>query len=164
MPFALVIIGLVMVVTGAKGTQSQLGAELRKDFTGDGNFLYWFAVIAALGALGTIDSFKNFARSFIALVLVAMILANGGVFQKLIEAIQQGPISPATPSQEASKDKSLLQKAAGMLVNEQDYSNNIFGTDWVGALGEYAKNAGNATSERVRTNMGRAAKLLGFFF
>lgn len=95
MPFALVFIGLIMIVSGARDTHAALGKELIEDFTGPGNFLYWFAAIGALGALGAIPQFKSFSRWFMALVIITMIIRNGGFFDKLSEALTGKVVSPA---------------------------------------------------------------------
>jgi flagellar biosynthesis component FlhA len=114
MPFALVFIGLVMIVTGAKGTQSALGRQLVTDFTGQGNFFYWFAAIGTLGALGSIPGFKPFSRMFMTLIIVAMVLRNGGVFDKFMQAIKEGPVSPSKGSTEKTASNMVLQGAANL--------------------------------------------------
>lgn len=111
MPFALVFIGLVMIVTGAKGTQSALGKQLVADFTGPGNFFYWFASIGVIGAAGSIPGFKPFSRMFMTLIIVAMILRNGGVFDKFAEALRTGPIAPDRSAKNSSG-------AAGNMVSQ----------------------------------------------
>lgn len=87
MPFALVTIGLLMIVTGAKGTQDELGSQLLKDFTGEGNFLYWIVAIGAIGSLGYIKPIEPFSRAFMALVVIAMVIRNGGFFDKFTQAL-----------------------------------------------------------------------------
>lgn len=104
MPFALVIFGLVMIVTGVKGTIKPLGAQLVKDFTGSGNFFYWFAAIGAVGATGSIPGFKNFSRMFMTLIIVAMVIKNGGVFDQFMNAIKTGPIAPDRPAPSAANN------------------------------------------------------------
>lgn len=94
MPFALVFMGLVMIVSGARDTHAALGKELVEDFTGPGNFLYWIAAIGALGALGSIPQFRDFSRWFMALVIIAMVVNNGGFFAKLSEALRGEVVSP----------------------------------------------------------------------
>lgn len=94
MPFALVFIGLIMIVAGARDTHAALGKELIEDFTGPGNFLYWFAAIGALGALGAIPQFRGFSRWFMALVIIAMVIRNGGFFDKLSEALTGQVVVP----------------------------------------------------------------------
>lgn len=99
MPFALVIIGLVMIVTGAKGTQNELSEQLVKDFTGEGNFLYWIVSIGAIGSLGYIKSIEPLSRAFMALIIIAMVIRNGGFFDKFTEAL--------TPPEKSDMAKSL---------------------------------------------------------
>lgn len=94
MPFALVTIGLIMIVTGAKGTYSAFGKQVASDFTGEGNFLYWIASIGAVGALGYVPDLKTFSRMFMTLIVVAMVLRNGGVFDQFTAAMRQGPTKP----------------------------------------------------------------------
>lgn len=118
MPFALVFIGLIMIVTGAKGTQSALGRQLVSDFTGKGNFFYWFTVLGVLGAVGSIPGFKPFSRMFMTLVIVAMVLRNGGVFAKFTEFLQNGPVSPnAGASANNSEAKNMVAQGAANLTS-----------------------------------------------
>lgn len=95
MPFALVTIGLILIVTGAKDTYQQFGGELVGDFTGPDNFTFWLASMGAVGALGYIEALRPFSRAFLTLIIVAMILRNGGVFNKFQEALAAGPTHPA---------------------------------------------------------------------
>lgn len=96
MPFALVVIGLLLVVTGARGTQKEFGDLLYKDFTGPGNFTYWLVSLGAIGALGYIDELRTFSRLFMALIIIAMIVKNQGLFDKFTQALQQGPQAKAS--------------------------------------------------------------------
>lgn len=112
MPFALVFIGLIMIVTGAKGTHKALGQQLTADFTGPGNFFYWITAVGVLGAIGSIPGFKPFSRMFMTLVIVAMVIANGGVFNKFMSALKTGPIAP---NREGSGDKNANTQAANMV-------------------------------------------------
>lgn len=98
MPFAFITIGLIMVITGVKGTHAALGAQLQKDFTGDRNFVYWLLAIGVVGSLGYVESMKTFSRLFLLLIVVAMILKNGGFAEKLMQALAQGPQKISAPS------------------------------------------------------------------
>lgn len=94
MAFVLVIAGLIMIVTGARGTYSQFGAQVASDFTGPGNFLYFVAAIGSIGALGYVPALRTFSRWFMALILLAIVLSNKGFAAKLTEALNTGPIAP----------------------------------------------------------------------
>ena len=95
MPFALVFIGLLLIVSGAKDTYKQFGAELVEDFTGDGNFTWWIVSIGAVGSLGYVTRLQTFSRMFMALIIIAMLIANRGVFNQATAALQAGPEAPA---------------------------------------------------------------------
>lgn len=99
MPFALVFIGLLLIVTGAKNTYREFGAELTADFTGQGNFTWWIASLGTIGALGYIKELQTFSRLFMTLIIVAMILSNRGVFAQATSALQSGPKTPASAPQ-----------------------------------------------------------------
>jgi hypothetical protein len=94
MPFALVIVGLIAVMSAIKGTQQQLGAQLVKDFTGQNSFLVWMAAICTVGLIGYIPALQKFSRAFLVLVILAIILSHQGFFQQLYAALQAGPTAP----------------------------------------------------------------------
>jgi hypothetical protein len=97
MPFALVLAGLMMVITGIQNTHMQLGEQLRKDFTGDHPFTWWILSIGAIGAVGYIRPLRPVASAFLALILVVMFLSNkGGVFAQLTAAAKGGPAKAAS--------------------------------------------------------------------
>ncbi len=88
MPYALIAIGLLLTVAGARNKQGDLFALVKGDFTGNNSFLWWAISIIAIGALGYIKGAKPLANSFLALVLVVLVLNNAGVFDKFIAAIK----------------------------------------------------------------------------
>lgn len=100
MPFALLIIGLLLVVAGARGTAGDLATLLKSDFSGSNNFFYWFGSILLIGALGYYSPAEKVSRMFLALILIVMILANKGLFQKLTDALANIQAPPA--AQEAA--------------------------------------------------------------
>ncbi len=86
MPFALIIVGLVLVVASVRdritnGNPNLVGM-LKQDFTGTDNFSYWLISILIIGALGYIPTFKPLSRAFLALVIIVLILSNGGFFKQ----------------------------------------------------------------------------------
>ena len=117
MPFALVFIGLVLIVTGAKDTYQQLGNQLKGDFTGNGNFTYWLAAVGAVGAIGYSDTFRLPSRLFLALIVIAMVIRNGGVFQNLQAALAAGPTHPAAdqPAADALRQPRMATPFTGLL-------------------------------------------------
>lgn len=115
MPFALITIGLILVITGARNTYAAFGREIASEFTGPGNFTWWLLAFGAIGSLGYIEQLRFFSRAFMALVLISMVLKNGGVFNQVTQALQQGPIAPvASPSQVSQNEKSDGDKSSGI--------------------------------------------------
>jgi hypothetical protein len=112
------LVGLVLIVTGAQDTYVALGDQLRTDFTGPKNFTYWFAALVMVGALGAIPALHTFSRTFMALILLALLLSNKGAFAQFSAALAKGPVAPkasGTPAPSAagkpsSPDGDLLGK------------------------------------------------------
>lgn len=97
MPFALVGIGLILIVTGMRDTHAQLGRQLVADFTGQQNFSVWVLAIGSVGALGYVAELKTFSRYFLALILISMMLSQKGFFQSFMTQFNAGPLSaPST--------------------------------------------------------------------
>jgi len=92
MPFVLAIIGITLIVTAIRGTSGTLFANLQADFTGSGNFIYWFISIGVIGSLGYVKKLAPITNLFLVLVLLVMFIANKGFFAQFMSAIK----SPAT--------------------------------------------------------------------
>lgn len=92
MPLALIAIAVVLITAAIRGTQGDLAALLKKDFTGPGNFLYWILALGSVGALGYIKEFRPVANAFLFLLLVVFILAanKGGkdFFSSLLSQVR----------------------------------------------------------------------------
>ena len=129
MPFALIFIGLIMVLAGIKNTQDQLGALVSSEFTGEGNFFYWIAGLGSVGSLGYIPPLQTLSRALLLLILVVMILAHGGFWEQLNSALSgvqkpadqrapggKGPMGSATPtpipSELAAAEQTLKEASA----------------------------------------------------
>ena len=94
MPYALVIIGLLMIITGINNTYAQFATQLQTDFGGSRGFIVWAIALAAVGALGYINDLRQFSHYFMALILISFVLSNKGVFQNLQAALASGPKAP----------------------------------------------------------------------
>lgn len=119
MPFALVTIGLLMIVTGARNTHVCFARQLQSDFTGppSQNFIWWIAALGAIGAIGASEKFRGVSRMLMALVIIVMVLAQsrnggGGFFGQLYAALQKGPekIDPAQCGGTADTTQSAAPK------------------------------------------------------
>lgn len=95
MPFVLIGVGLVMVLTGINDTYAQFGAQLQTDMSA--GFFKWAAAIVIIGAFGYIKDLKEISTLFLVLVVVSLFLANkGGVFSQLNSALSNLGQSGAT--------------------------------------------------------------------
>lgn len=98
MPFALLTIGMILVVTGFQNTYKQFGAQVAGDFSGQNNFFYWVVAIGIVGALGYNDTLKPFSRAFLVLIIVGIMLSNGkGFFSRLNSDVQAGSNTAVLP-------------------------------------------------------------------
>lgn len=103
MPIVLVFAGALFLASAIAGTTAGLAGQLRSDFTGPGNFLYWIAAFGLVGAVGYVPGAERFSRAFVGLLLLAMFLANGtGVFSRLGQALSQPPAPAGRTDAETS--------------------------------------------------------------
>lgn len=106
MPFFLVTVGLLMIVTGVRGTQGAFAAQIKSDFVNSGTcnplkksfqgcgFLWWLAAIGAVGMVGYSERARPLSTAFMSLVIISMLLANKGFFTQFQAALQSGPVPP----------------------------------------------------------------------
>lgn len=126
MPIALIVVGAIFVTVGLRGTHKELFCLLKADFTGQGNFLYWFAAVFIIGAIGYIEKLRPISDAFLLLMIVALLLATkGGLFTNIKSAIQTTSntstmidVTPQSAAQTAQSDlaagQSLLSGALPM--------------------------------------------------
>lgn len=107
MPFALVIIGVVLLIAAVRGTTGDSGSQkglftlVKGDFSGPNNFIYWFVAILIIGMIGYIPDLKKLSVAFLTLVIVVLFLSRGGFFQQFTSALgstQTGAVSSAVNS------------------------------------------------------------------
>jgi len=106
MPFALLIIGAVLLISAARGTvtgQNGLFYLLESDFTGQDNFIFWMVSILIIGAIGYIPKLKPFSVAFLTLVIIVLFLKRGnpsgiggGFFAQFVQGV--GATQAASPS------------------------------------------------------------------
>ena len=95
MPFVLIALGILFLVVSIQGTQGDLFALLKSEFVGTNSFLPWVAALLILGLLGYIRPIRPITHAFMLLIVLVLILANGGkVFSQFNTAIR----SPTAPS------------------------------------------------------------------
>ena len=91
MPFALIIIGMILVLAGYQNTLGQLGTLIKGDFTGPQNFLYWFAALVIIGSIGYIDqpNVRMLSRVFMGLLIlvILMVASKRGLVQNFASTL-----------------------------------------------------------------------------
>ena len=127
MPFALLIIGIFLLVAAVRGKEGDLFTLLRSDFTGENNFIYWAVAILAIGMLGYIPRVKPISVALLALVMVVLVLKKGdpsqiggGFFDKFLAGVKSTTTAQAqAPKTEAAssdtKGKSPSEGLSGIL-------------------------------------------------
>lgn len=87
MPFALLVIGLVMTVAAVRKHEGDLYILVKGDFTGPDNFVYWVIAIMVVGAIGYIPRMKPFSHGFLALIIISLLLHRQGFFAQFQQQI-----------------------------------------------------------------------------
>lgn len=54
---------------------------------GDRNFIYFITAILFVGSWGYIPQMRKLSTAFLVLIFVVLILANGNVFNKIVEQL-----------------------------------------------------------------------------
>ena len=90
MPFAFLIFGLVLLIAAFRGKHDDLIDLLKDDFTGSSNFFVWVMAIVFLIALGNIERIKPVTDAFLLLVILVIVLANKGLFEKFTSELKAG--------------------------------------------------------------------------
>ncbi len=88
MPFALIVIGIVLVTSAVRDTTGDLFALVKKDVTGKNSFAYWILSILAVGSIGYIQDLQKFSRVFLVLLIVVLVLNNKGFFKQFQSAVK----------------------------------------------------------------------------
>lgn len=102
MIFGLIIIGLLLIASSLKNTVNELGAQLQGDMLGQGGFVTWICAIIGLGAIGYIPEMRTTSRYLLALLIVVLVLRNGGIWsnaQKSLQMASSGGPAPSVPTQ-----------------------------------------------------------------
>jgi hypothetical protein len=119
MPFLFILSGLVMIVSATRGTNQQLLTLLKSDFTGKNNFIYWMLSILLIGAVGYIPDLKPVSRAFLVLVVIVLILKNGGVFTEFSKAI--GTTQTANTTATTGTASTLTQQSGATALQLVEY-------------------------------------------
>lgn len=101
MPFALVLVGLLLIVTSIRGTQGTLWNLFYDDMAGSGGskgFVVWLAAIGLIAFAGYYKPLQTPSRLLLGLVVIGIFLSNEGVYKKLSTAFTSPLPAPVTPA------------------------------------------------------------------
>jgi len=92
MPFALIFIGLILMIAAIRGKEKDLFSTLKNDFTGDKNFFVWIMAIFFLVGLGNVEKFRPISNAFLVLIVLVIIIGNGrkGLFENFVKQLKDG--------------------------------------------------------------------------
>jgi hypothetical protein len=97
LPLALIFVGVIMIVLAFRGTEREFATQLKTDF-GGGQFVAWFAAVTILGGLGLVPQLRTLSNLSMALVIIVLVLRNGGLFTNLAAVIEHPPAAaPSIP-------------------------------------------------------------------
>jgi hypothetical protein len=94
MPLVAILLGAIMLDLAARGTEHQFASQLASDFGQGSKFWAWAAAIVILGALGYAPGLKKIGWLPLTLVILVMVLANGGLYTQFA-ALVTNPPKPA---------------------------------------------------------------------
>lgn len=96
MAFVLIIVGLLMIISGGRGTYAQFGSQVASEFQGQNNFTYQMIALGAIGMLGYIPQLQTISRWALAFILIVLVLNSkqGSFISQFQNALSQGPTAP----------------------------------------------------------------------
>jgi len=127
-PLALTIIGIMLIISGARDTYADLGNTLAGDFTGKNTtgapVSAFTARAAAIGMIGMIglagENFRRLSTGMLVLMTVALLISTDkGFFANLAAAMKSGPVKP-TAAPAAPPTSGSGSPGAGSQTSPQD--------------------------------------------
>lgn len=97
MPLVAILVGGILLDLAFRGTEHEFAKQLEVDF-GQSEFWAWAVALWLIGSLGAVKSLRVASDAGLVLVLVVLVLRNGGFFDKAQQLITHPPAAaPAVP-------------------------------------------------------------------
>lgn len=112
MPFALALVGILLLVSALRGTSGALFATLKSDFTGSGNYLYWVVAIMIVGSIGYVKKLAPISDAFLALLLIVLMIANKGFFAQFTAGLSADSSNACAKNSSSPQTANALAAAA----------------------------------------------------
>lgn len=89
MAFLFLTAGVFFLVAGVRHQSGNALKLLKGDLVGGSDsYLVWVGAILLIGAIGYVDELKPISHAFLILVIIVLLLSNGGFFGKLQSQFQ----------------------------------------------------------------------------
>jgi hypothetical protein len=107
-------IGILLIASGIKGTEHELGARLTLDMSGSDGFIVWIGAIALLALVSRIPGFERPVQMFMLLILAMLFIGNPAFFTNLADGIAEASAAgPAASVPFPSSSSSSSSSGAG---------------------------------------------------
>lgn len=90
MPVALILMGIILLVSALKGTQRDLFALLKDDFSGSNNFFVWVLAFVFIIAVGYAKPLRPLSNAFLGLIILVLLVQNKGFFPSFLAQVKAG--------------------------------------------------------------------------
>lgn len=144
MLFGLALMGMLLIASALKGTEHELGQQLQSDLIGSNGFIVWIFAILAIGAIGYVPGLETVSNYLLALVMVVVVVRNGGIWSQAQLALQQA--SKAGPAPSIGPLKTSVDNAGSS-------SGSGAGGSSSGGSGGGSSGGGDSTASTVSTVM-----------
>lgn len=110
MPIVFGVVGVLLIVAGARGQSTTLFALVKSDFSGQPNYFEWMIAIFIVGAIGYVKDLSTISRMFMFIILAGLLYQNKQVFSDF--AAQE----KATPQPSGNASTSPITNALPQLA------------------------------------------------
>jgi hypothetical protein len=119
-------IGILLIASGIKGTEHELGAQLTLDMAGSDGFIVWIGAIALLALVSRIPGFERPVQMFMILILAMLFIGNPAFFTNLADGIAEASAAgPAASVPFPSSSSSSSSSGAGGSTSGSSTSSDI---------------------------------------
>jgi uncharacterized membrane protein YgcG len=114
-PIGVILVGVSLLILAARGTEHEFAKQLESDFGQAQQFVAAIAAIIIIGALGYVTQLRTLSNLMLALVIVVLVLKNGGLFTQLAQVVTHPPApAAAVPLSSYGSGSSSSSSGGGM--------------------------------------------------
>ena len=98
MPFVFTIAGVLLVVSGVRGTSTDLFKLVKSDFSGTHNYFEYIVAVFLVGSIGYVKELSTMSRLFMFLIIAGLLYQNKQFFSGLVTQETAQPVAQTNPS------------------------------------------------------------------